>query len=111
MDPVSQLVGAMEAPRGPGVATGYVVTIIGKGLAGREPRCLADNLVALDHQSGVIRVFNHPLSPIKGHGPVRSVPDRDVVDERMRLVRGKAGPAVVIAQLVEAGSETGEFLG
>ena len=111
MDPVSQLVGAMEAPRGPGVATGYVVTIIGKGLAGREPRCLADNLVALDHQAAAIGVLDDPFAAEEGDGVVGAVPDGDEINERVRLIDGQGGSAMMIMELIEPGGEAGQFAG
>src|SRR5271165_1049438 len=102
-------VDAVEAPLDAGVFAGDVVAVVGELLAGGQARGLAHDLVALDHLAGAVAGFDHPLAPEQRDGLVRGVADRDVVDERVRLVLGKARAAVVVDQLVQASGEAGDF--
>ena len=101
----------METTVGGRIEAGDVVAVVGKPLAGREARGLADDFVALDDEARAIGVQHDPLAAEQRDSVVRGVVDRDKIDERVRLVRRQARAAVVIAQFVEARGEAGEFAG
>ena len=87
------------------VHPGHVIAIVGKFLARREARRLANDPLALDHELAPIRMLHHPLAAQQGYGLLGLVPDRDEVDERVRLVRRQARPAMVVAEAIQMGGE------
>ena len=107
----AQLVDAMVAAVRARVAAADVIAVVGKLFAGRESRGFADDPVALDHEPAAIGVQDDPFAAEQGDGVRGGVVDRDKVDEGVGFVRGKAGAAMVIAEFIEPGRETGQFLG
>ena len=104
MDLFTVFIDSMKTAVSDRVAASDMVAVIRELFAGREPRRFADDLVAFDHELAAIGVRDHPLASEQGHGSIGSVFDRDEIDERMWFVGGERRPAVVIGELVEAGS-------
>ena len=52
----------MKAAVDPRIASGDVVTVVGKLLAGRESRRFAHDLVALDNELCAVIIMNDPFS-------------------------------------------------
>ena len=111
MDAAALLIDAVERSPRRGIAAGHMVAVVGKFLAGREPRSLADKLVALDHQAAAIGVLDDPFAAEEGDGVVGAVPDGDEINERVRLIDGQGGSAMMIMELIEPGGEAGQFAG
>lgn len=88
MHAVAQRIHAVKAAARDRVHPGDVVTVVGKLLAGGEPRGLTDNSLALDHQLAAILVFDHPLSAEQRYRVLGLVADGDEVNEGMGFVRG-----------------------
>jgi len=88
-----------------------VVAVVAKRFAGREPRRLAHDAVAFEHGTAAVFVLEHPLTREQFHRAVGGVLQRDEVDKGVRFICGQAHPAVVIAELIEAGCEAGDFAG
>ena len=111
MDFVPQLVHAVEAAVRIGINPRDVIAVVGKLFAGSEAGRLADNLVALNHQLRAIGVQHHPFPAEERNRPVGAIANRDKVYERMGLVHRQADAAMMVAQLVEAGGQPGNFMG
>ncbi len=107
MDLVSLLVEAVKTAPGGRIETSHMVTAVGKLFARGQMRSFAHDLVAFDHQLGAIRVKHDPFAAEEGHTPIGAIADGDEIDEGMRLVRRQAHSAVVVAEFVETGGETG----
>ncbi len=111
MDFPPQLVDAMEAALGAGIAAGNVITVIGKLFARSEAGRLSDDPVALDYEAGAIRMENDPFATEQGDGVLAGIVDRDEIDKGVGFVRGQAHSAMMIAEFIEPGREAGKFLG
>src|SRR5664280_246773 len=66
VDVRAELVDAMKAALGTRAAPGDVIAVVGKMLAGSEAGSLADDLVALKHQTAAVRLKDHPFAPEQG---------------------------------------------
>jgi len=93
------------------ILSGGVVTVVGELLTGRDPRRFPDNAIALHHKQAPVLMADNPLAPKQRYRVRTPVPDRDVIDKRVRLVQRQAQPAMVMAEPVKAGLEAGKFLG
>jgi hypothetical protein len=100
---LSMLIDAMKASMRHGITTGYVIAIVRKLLARTEPGRLADNLIAFDHKLAAVSVRNDPLATKESHGAVRSILDRDEVDERVRFICRQRRPSVMVGKFIKAG--------
>src|SRR3954471_14544760 len=58
MNPISVLADPVKTAMRRRIAARHVVTVVGKLFAGREPRGLADNLVAFNHELRAVRVLH-----------------------------------------------------
>ena len=105
------LINAMERTARGGIAAGHMVAVVGKLLAGCEPRGFADDFIALDDQLAAIGVLHDPFAAEEGDGVVGAVPDGDEINERVRLIDGQGGSAMMIMELIEPGGEAGQFAG
>jgi hypothetical protein len=103
----AEFIHTVERPMRRRIASGHMVTVVRKFLTWREARRFSDNLVALDHQAAAVRVLDHPFPAQQRDGMVGSVANRNEVNERVRLVDGQGGSAVMVVELVEAGDEAG----
>ncbi len=103
MNPGTGFVHAVKAAVDLGVLAGQMVAVVAEGLAGNEPRGLADDLVALDHRAPPVLVLKHPLAAEEGDNMRRAILDGDVVDEGMAPIRRGAASTVVIDNFVQVG--------
>ncbi len=108
MDVSAQIVDPVKAPARTGGAGGYMVAVIGKLFAGGQPRGLAHDLVAFDHELAAVGVGDDPFATEQGDGVLGAVMNRDEVNEGVRLVRRQALPPVMIHEFVEMGGEAGK---
>lgn len=104
MDLFTVLIDSMKTAVRDRVAAGHMIAVIRELFAGREPRGFPDDLVAFDHELAAIRVRDDPLASEQGHGSIGSVLDGDEINEGVRFVGRERRPAVMIGELVEAGS-------
>ena len=68
------------------VATGDVIAVIGELFSRRDAGSFANNFIAFDHKLAAIGVGDHPFASEQRDRAVRTVFDRDEIDERMWLV-------------------------
>ena len=111
MHPVPKLVLPVEAAPSPRITTGYMVAVVREALPGGQTGRFAHDFIPLDDQPGAVHLLYDPLSSKERDRPLRGVLDRDVVDERMRLVQGQARSAVMVAELVQVSAKAREFEG
>ncbi len=111
VDLVAVLVGAVEAAVGSRVHADDMVAVIREGLAGRQPRTLADDFIAFGHEPGPVRIEHDPFAAEESDHPIGAVQNRDVVDERVWLVRWEARATMMVAELFQRGGEAGQGTG
>ena len=109
MNQLAEFIHAMEGALHAGVAGGDVIAVVRKMLAGRQARRFADDFFTFDDQPAAVFVENHPFSAQEGDRAVRLVPDRDEVNERMRLPFRQTGSAVMVDQPVQMSREAWYF--
>ena len=110
MNPVSKFIHAMEAAVDAGIDAGDMVAVVGELFPRRELRGLAHNSFTFDHELGAVGML-HPLASQQSDGAIGGIVDGDEVDKGMGFIRRKTGTAMVVAELVEAGGEAGQFAG
>jgi hypothetical protein len=103
VDAVSEFVDAVKASARLGVHAGHVITVVGELFAGRQVRRFAHDFVAFDDEARAIAVNDDPFPPEQRDGAIRTILNRDEIDERVRFVRRQGNATMVIAEPVKAG--------
>jgi hypothetical protein len=101
VDAITVFIDAMKASMCRGVGASHMIAVVRELFTRREPWRFANDFVTFDDEPRAVGMEDDPLPSQQRHTAVRRIVNRDEIDERVRLVRRKAGPAVVIAQLVE----------
>ena len=109
MNPLPLFVDAMETAVSRRVAAGDVVTVVRKLLAGSDPRCFSNDLVAFNDQTRAIRVNHYPFTSEQRHRPIGRVMNCNEINERVGLVGRQTRAAVMITQLVQGSREARQF--
>ena len=103
MDFLTLLVDAVKTSVCHSITTRDVVAVVGELFARCETRSFADDFIALDYELTAVGMRHHPFSSQQRDRAIGTIFDRNEVNERVRFVRRKGWPAVVVGELVEAG--------
>ena len=111
MNQLAEFIHAVEGAVRAGVAGGDVIAVVGKMLAGRQARPLADDLIPLDDKVAAVGLLDHPFAAEQGDDAVGLVLDRDEIDECVWCSLRQAVAAMMVDEPVKVGRETRNFAG
>jgi phosphoribosylaminoimidazolecarboxamide formyltransferase/IMP cyclohydrolase len=111
MNAPAEVVDTVKTSVGLRVDSGDVVAVVGKFLARGKPGSFADDLVALDHETGAIGMHDDPFATQEGDRALGDVANGDEVDERVWFVGRQARSTVMVMEFIEPGGETRQFAG
>ena len=99
----AQVIDAVETPTRTRGAGGDMIAVVGKLFAGSQTRSFAHDFVALDHELTAVGVHDDPFPTEKSDRAIRTIFDRDEVNEGVWFIRRQRRPAVVIGEFIKTG--------
>ena len=97
------LVDSVKTPVRHRITTSDMVAVVGELFARSQTRRFAHNLVAFDHELTAVGVHDDPFPTEKSDRAIRTIFDRDEVNEGVWFIRRQRRPAVVIGEFIKTG--------